>query len=115
MLCSRHIAISLITTLMVVLFGALQAGAQVSNVRMKRIAVSQDSILIDSLSIMPNELIMIANGDTLNASDYSLNGDATKIYFIQIPDVDSITAVYRVLPFHLGEEIKHKSTSLITT
>ena len=114
MLCSRHIAISLITTLMVVLFGALQAGAQVSNLRMKRIAVSQDSILIDSLSIMPNELIMIANGDTLNASDYSLNGDATKIYFIQIPDVDSITAVYRVLPFHLGEEIKHKSTSLIT-
>lgn len=112
--CFRHITISCITAILVTFFCLPNARGQVSNIRIKRLPVSQDSMLLDSLGIIPGELVVLSLDDTLKASDYSLNPMATKIHLNKLPDSDSLTVIYRVMPFDIAKDFSHKPLSLIT-
>jgi hypothetical protein len=102
----------LVLTMM--LFSASQGFCQIDNVKLKRIAAVNDTVVFDSLSVLPNSMIVIAAGDTLSAQDYFLDEARATFFLLKSPEVDSLTLSFRTLPFYLGNQLSHKSTALIT-
>lgn len=70
-----------------------------SNLRTKKIALSKDSVLLDSLSIIPGSFMMEGVADT---SAYRLDFVQALLYWRNKPAGDSITLTYRVFPFRLN-------------
>jgi hypothetical protein len=61
---------------------------------------------LDSLTVVPESLIIIAGRDTLATSYYKLqSGD---LHFTT-SDVDSVTVCYQTLPYHLGKSYYRRS------
>ncbi len=77
-----------------------------SNKREKYIHLKQDTIQLDTLSIIPGSV-----ETRLDSSVYRIDYPAAKMY-IKWPDLrmltDSVRITYRVFPFKLDEERKHK-------
>jgi hypothetical protein len=87
-----------------ILFATLDVAAQlpgqapVSNLRQKTIRVTADSLLLDTISIIPKSL-HIAN---VQESDYRLDFVRAIIFWNKRPETDSITITYRVFPYKLN-------------
>ena len=73
---------------------ALAAGQGMSNLRQKRIPVSQQPIVIDSLSIVPGSFFISG----VDAKDYLLNEIKATLVWLIYPSADSVRATYRVFP-----------------
>ncbi len=69
----------------------------ISNLRQKIVKLTTDSLVLDSISIIPNS-ISIAN---VAAEDYRLDFIKAILYWKRKPNLDSITITYRVFPFRL--------------
>jgi hypothetical protein len=108
----RHSVASAVLMLMASLCACVAAG-QITNARVNNYPFRQDSIVVDTLSILPGDFFVIANGDTLDTSAFVLNPASGVVYFRVKPPADSVTIAYRTLPFSLDEKISHKQTSLI--
>lgn len=74
-----------------------------SNLRTKKIALSKDSVLLDSLSIIPGSFVMDGITDT---SAYRLDFVRALLYWRNKPEGDSITVTYRVFPFRLNSVVQ---------
>ncbi len=72
-----------------------------SNLRSKRIAVSQS--FIDSLSIVPQSFIIPG----IPAIDYEFDYSTSNIRWNKNPSSDSILVTYRVLPFKLNSTVQN--------
>ncbi len=72
-----------------------------SNLRIKKIAVTSDSLLLDSLSIIPSTF-SIHNIDT---STYYVDVVNAMLYWKTKPG-DSVAIVYRVFPFKLNSKVQ---------
>ncbi len=94
--------------------------SQISNLRVKYIALHQDSLVLDTLSIVPNSLFVMSNRGVLDSSAFSIdavksiltwnkNSDAFKNIF-----ADSIEIHYRVFAFSFAESVKHKDASFLS-
>ena len=68
-----------------------------SNLRQKTIAVNADSLLIDTISLVPNSFSVV----NIAATDYRLDFIKAILYWKKRPGSDSITVTYRVFPFRL--------------
>lgn len=66
-----------------------------SNLRAKTIPVAQDSILLDSVSIVPNTFYLYGVAD----STYRVDLIRAVLFWKTKPDLDSITISYRVFPY----------------
>ncbi len=104
--------LSLFCTLLVVLSVQQQCSAQsaFNNIRFKSIALTGDTLKLDSLSMVPNTLVVKApDGTVIDSSSYTIKAFESKLIWKQKPTVDSIKAFFRVYPFALADETYHKS------
>lgn len=92
--------------LVIVLFFLAQSGkAQLpiqpsnsSNLRVKKVAVANDSLVLDTLSIVPHTFSIINYPD----SSYRLDFVRALIHWKQKPAADSVLITYRVFPYRLN-------------
>lgn len=68
-----------------------------SGLRVKVFPVAADSILLDSLSIVPGTF----NTDQVPPESYRLDAVRSVLYWLQKPAIEKITVTYRVFPFRL--------------
>ncbi len=78
------------------------AGNVVSNLRIKKLPVSADSIRLDTLSIIPTSL-SVNEADT---SAYRLDFVNAVLYWKKKPPVDSVSVSYRVFPAKLNAVVQ---------
>ena len=76
-----------------------------SNFRQKTIAVKGDSLLLDTVSIVPKTLII--NG--IEEIDYRLDFVNARLFWNKRPSTDSITIRYRVFPYKLNPVVQRMS------
>ena len=102
--------------LLLIITGFTDLNAQTSNLRSKKIAVA-DSIKLDSLSLIPNSIIIKAGSVVLDSSVFKINHaegylkiDRSKL---AIP-IDSLEITYRVFPFSFSEPARHKDIKNLT-
>lgn len=89
----------ILTALLITLWSRAQTPVQNSNLRVKRIAVTADSLqVIDTSSIIPKTFII----DDVLAIDYRLDFVNGILYWNKKPAADSITIKYRVFPYKLN-------------
>ncbi len=76
-----------------------------SNLRVKKVAAAADSILLDSLSIIPNTF-SIAGMDT---TSYRLDFVKAILHWKTKPPADSVLMTYRVFPYKLNSVVQRLS------
>jgi len=76
-----------------------------SNLRTKTIALSADSVLLDTLSIVPQTFSIAHVGDSL----YRLDFVRAILYWKQKPALDSVQVTYRVFPYRLNATVQRLS------
>jgi len=86
--------------------------AQISNVRSKKIALTSDTIRIDTLSLMPGSLVITSNDIAMPDSLFAVDINTSTVIFKTRPDTAEF--VYRVLPLDLSKKYFHKDSTLIT-
>jgi hypothetical protein len=79
-----------------------------SNIRTKTFFVKSDTIKLDTLSIVPNSIIISTGTKVLNKEDFRLFPYQSLLIFYNKPQSDSCIISYRVFPFNLAQETKHK-------
>jgi len=85
---------------------------QINAGRQKRVAVN-DTLVLDSLSIFPGRLILLAGADTIPDSLYRAKYQTGTVYFKRLPEGDSLTAIYDVLPFVIRSTYQHKDPAVL--
>jgi len=95
---------------LLVLFPLLLIGqSKESFKRSKTVAISSDTIFIDSLSLVPESIKI----HQIDASDYTILPASSQLVWIKKPPVDSITIDYQVFPIDFSKTYQHKSATLI--
>jgi hypothetical protein len=83
-----------------------------SNFQFKKVAV-KDSILIDTLSLLPNTLKIYGAENRIDSSDFNINYATALLTWKKKPSLDSITLAYRTFPLLLTQKSFHKDPSII--
>lgn len=106
----KHI-LALVFLCLVTSWSAMAQNA--SNLRERWVVMDQDTITLDTLSIVPDSWVLIAaNGSELDSS--AVEFDWANGSLIRKKEIsDSIKVRYRVLPFLLTEESKNKDRGLL--
>ncbi|MBL0308226.1 MAG: hypothetical protein IPP77_00550 [Bacteroidetes bacterium] len=96
--------LKLVVLVLLFLFGQKQAGAQaVSNIRYKSYSLHGDTLRLDSLSIVPNTLVVRTTGGGIaDSTDYTLKSFESLLIWNKKPVGDSVKIFFRVYPFALG-------------
>ncbi|MCC6600202.1 MAG: hypothetical protein IT223_05960 [Crocinitomicaceae bacterium] len=81
--------------------------------REKKIRVGNDTLVIDTLSLVPGSFILFSDGVKLDSTFYTLDFIHARIVFSDTTLADSVVANYRVFPVFLGAEHRHKSIGMI--
>lgn len=85
-----------------------------SAVRVKLLAVDADTVLLDSLSVVPSSLEVRYGDSTLvEASSYVLLPATARLVWINKPQADSVIVSYRTFSVLFTEELFHKDTAII--
>ena len=88
-------------------------GQDLSNLRSKKIVLVQDSIQLDSLSIVPSSFRISANGAILDTTAFKLNELTGVLYRTGSTPLDTLTITYRVFPLSFTRDYYNKSPDLI--
>lgn len=102
-------------TLVVVLTVPGAAAQQASNLRIRYVPMTADSLVLDTLSIVPGSLHLFADGLPVGADAYSLDPYRATIHWYLPPQADSVLARYRVLPIAFAKVHQHKDPDRLTT
>lgn len=78
----------------------------------KKIAV-QDSLALDTLSILPNSFKVASGALVLNPKQYQINYASSVLVWLQKPNVDSVWVSYKTLPLLLAKKQFYKDPMLI--
>lgn len=98
------------------LLHALAGVAQTpSNLRHGAWPVQGDTLVIDSLSIVPGSLHLFADGLPIAPAAYDLDPYSALLTWRIRPLADSVSARYRVMPLLLGGTFRHKDPQRLTT
>ena len=87
-----------LATLLLCLFCFTQVRGQGSNLRTKTIVLRSDTLVLDTVSIIPRTLTIAR----IPPSDYRLDFIHSILYFTKRPDFDTIHISYRVFPYKLN-------------
>jgi hypothetical protein len=98
------------------------AGAQnVSNLRIKKISIKADSVLLDSVSIVPHSaFLMDAENKVMDTAVYEIDFVQGILKWRKSSDAykqlqtDSLAIHYRTFPFLFSQQYKHKDLSRIS-
>jgi len=85
-----------------------------SNRRYQTLSFSTDTLVLDSLSIVPASLKIIIDFITLDSSDYWIDYNSAR-FVLKTKSVtpDSLKIQYRVFPYNLSKVFRHKDPALI--
>ena len=85
-------------------------GQSLSNIRYKNFATQGDTLKLDSLSIVPNTIVIRnASGEILDSTNYTLRAFESKLIWSKKQVGDSVKIFFRVYPFALAAETYNKS------
>lgn len=92
----------------------LRSQAKSLDTILKEIQANTDSIVLDSLSIIPYTFVLQIDGLDLDSSDFYFNA-ASAVLIIKNPQLlgKTLTTSYRTFPFNLSEPMQNKSTDII--
>ena len=96
------------------MFGALSCAGQsglLSNIRSRRIPLAKDSVVIDTLSIVPGSVYIRG----VDKTEYTVNPQKAQLIWKHRPAGDSVLVSYRVLPLNLSKTYYHKDRRQIET
>ena len=99
--------------LLFLLFATLGSAQSGSNLRARWVKVSGDTLRVDTLSIVPGSLSILADSALVDPSRYTLDPFTATVIWKGAPD--SVLVRYRVMPLLLGGTVAHKDPSLLTT
>lgn len=99
--------IALLLLCFVLLFKAEALQAQ-SNLRTKKLIAINDTLIIDTLSLVPGTIEIKRNGELLDSSLYQCDA-LYAVLLLNIPEGDSIEISYRVFPEQFTRLRSHKS------
>lgn len=103
--------------LFLLLFGttSLAFSQPLSNLRTKIIPVAGDTLVLDTLSLVPGSIVIqTTNAETLRDSLYSVDWvNATVVVKKNRILPDTLVVRYRVLTLNLGQEVSHKDPLLL--
>ena len=94
----------------------MTAKAQYSNWRMHTLKIESDTLLLDTLSIVPGSINITFNGAAFDTSCFHLDISAAKMWLTPICHVkkgDSVTVSYRVFPLSFSQTYKNRDRNLI--
>lgn len=75
------------------------------NFRQKKIAITSDTIILDTLSILTESLkLNDCNGELLPANSYVFDFEKSVLIFVNRPNCDTITTSYKVFPVNFFAE-----------
>ena len=80
----------------------IQDNKPVSNLRKKKIAVVQDTLRIDTFSVIPNTFLIEGFSD----SNYVFDNINAMLKWKTIPSTDSVTIIYRVFPYKFNSVVQ---------
>ena len=89
--------------LLFLLFAGMESQAQLSNFRKQSFRVSNDTIQLDTQSIVNGSEIIWVNGEIVEGSDYTLDPVNARFRWLKLPTADTFVVAYRVLPWYLPE------------
>jgi len=104
----QHLLAVTCSLLFIISFAPLHA-QQLSNYRVKVFPVRNDTLVIDTLSIVPGSLIAETKTGIISLNDYSMDEWKGKLVWKKKPSADSVRITYRVLPISLGKNYSHKN------
>jgi hypothetical protein len=94
----------------------VQAAAQsASNLRWGRWALTGDTLVLDTLSIVPGSLHLFADGLPVAPAAYELDPWSATLMWRLRPVADTVTARYRTMPLMLGGTVRHKDRERLAT
>ncbi len=99
--------------IVVLVCGVFFHGKAQSNLKQKYYFVKQDTVFLDSLSIIPGTLRLTVKNEPLDTGTYKVNYPLKAIIFKRRPD-DPIAVSYKTFPFNFEKSYYHKSTSILT-
>lgn len=88
--------------------------AQIANWHQKKIVVNNDTLLIDTLRIMPNTVIVKSGGTILKSTQYEVNELKNLLILKDSTIRDTLEISYRTLPSFLSKTYFHKDTTFIS-
>jgi hypothetical protein len=81
----------------------------VSNIRLKGVSISRDTVKLDSLSLIPNTLqLKTASGRIMDTSDYEILPFSSLLIWKKRPVGDSVTASFRTYPYAFANKYFNK-------
>lgn len=86
-----------------------------SNLRSGRWALTGDTLVLDTLSIVPGSLHLFADGLPIAGTAYDLDPYSATLVWRLRPEADSVSARYRTMPLMLGGTMRHKDPQRLTT
>ena len=101
----RYLERILIPFVLVLICFYASAQQPVSNLRQKVFKIEADSLVIDTLSIVPNTFSVAY----ISAMDYRLDPVKAILFWKKKPAADSIIVTYRVFPFQLNSSAQRMS------
>ena len=93
---------------------------QMSNLRIKYISTRQDSVILDSVSIVPGSLYLLSSEGVADTSAYSIDAVQSLLKWKKNSTAylalhhDSLEAHYRTFSFSFAESVSHKDASLLS-
>ena len=85
---------------------------QSSNLRLKKITATSDTVQLDTLSIYPNSFKLKCGETLMNREDYVLDYARARL-IIKLKCAEELEVQYRVLPFNLAQVYAKRDTSII--
>ena len=92
----------------IVLSTIIQAQS-LSNIRTKKIYVNSDTLQLDSLSLVPNSLVISSASQILSTTDYTYNPYIARVILQHRNTPDTLLFQYRVYPYYWAQENYHKN------
>lgn len=101
--------------LFLLLLPAFPAVGQMSSWREKTVVITNDTLTLDSLSIVPGTFSLYQKDVKLDSTHYTLIPLQSKLVLNDVSITDSLRVRYAVYPFLFTKEHLHKSQGLFTT
>ncbi|MBK7966898.1 MAG: hypothetical protein IPK10_17645 [Bacteroidetes bacterium] len=89
-------------------FGQMGYGQELTNLRNLKLMASKDTIILDSLSVIPGSFVLMKGDKVIPASDYFLDEFASKFFWKgsmvdSLGSMDSLSMVFRVYPMSFSK------------
>ncbi len=99
---SKKLYLSFFCLLIVLLANSQEVPSNLSNQRKKVFSTSEKLVKLDSLSIVPNSIVI----DNVLPNAYQINEANATLTWLVKPLTDSFVVIYRVFPFKLNASVK---------